>query len=417
MPTVDNLDIQISSSVNKANASLTTLINRLDRVQSSLSGVNSRGLATIGSGVNKLSNAMNNFSNNTKTADFSRLARNLTALSTADTSGLGKMASGIASISTSLNKMPDIGQKGTQFAELAKGIAQLGYKSSTKAIDNIPQLAVAMRSLMTELSKAPLVSRNLIDMTNALAKLSRTGASSGRAVTSLGKSLDIFSGSSRRATKSSFSLASAIGKLYAGYWMLFRVFRGIGSSIELASDLTEVQNVVDTTFGDMTYKVEEFAKTSIQEFGMSELTLKNVASQFQAMGTAINISGNSIGKANNRLNKMTNGYVGLGNDMSDVSLTLTKLTADMASFYNVTQEDVAEDLKSIFTGMTEPMRAYGIDLTQATLKEWALTQGLNSNIEAMSQAEKTMLRYQYVLAHTGAAQGDFAKTSGRLCAA
>lgn len=411
MPTVDSLDIQISAQANKASASLTTLINRLDRVSASLSGVNSRGLATMCSGVNKLSNAMNNFSNNTKTADFSRLARNLAAINTVDTSGFSKMASGISSISSSLANLPNMGDKADQLGTLAKGIAQLGYKSADKAIHNIPLFASAMTDLMAQLSRAPKVSQNLIDMTNALARLSRTGASSGKAATALGRSFDVYTASTHRATRGTHSLASALGKMYASYWLIFRAFSKIGDSITLASDLTEVQNVVDVTFGDMAYKVEEFAQTSIEQFGMSELTLKQVASQFQAMGTAVNISNKSIGSANQYLNKATNGYVGLADDMSDVSLTLTKLTADMASFYNMSQEDVAEDLQSIFTGMVQPMRTYGIDLTNATLKEWAMTQGLNSNIDAMSQAEKTMLRYQYVLAHTNAAQGDFARTA------
>lgn len=161
-------------------------------------------------------------------------------------------------------------------------------------------------------------------------------------------------------------------------------------AIEIASDITEVQNVVDVAFGKMAYKVEEFAETSIEQFGMSELTLKQVSSRFQAMGTAM---GFPIGQ------------------MSDMSVELTKLTADMASFYNVEQEDVAKSLESIFTGTTRPLRQYGLDLTQATLQEWALKQGLDANIQSMSQAEKTMLRYQYVMANTGAAQGDFARTA------
>ena len=82
----------------------------------------------------------------------------------------------------------------------------------------------------------------------------------------------------------------------------------------------------------------------------------------------------------------------------------------MASFYNVSQKDVAEDLSAIFTGETRPLRQYGIDLTQATLQEWAMKNGLDANVQSMSQAEKTMLRYQYVLANTSAAHGDFART-------
>lgn len=413
MPTVDNLDIQISAQVTRANASLTTLINRLDRVSASLMGVNSRGMATMGAGVNKLTNSMQNFSNATKTADFSRLARNLSSIGSIDGERVKAAASGIQSFAGALgalNKIP-VSDSSLKIAELAKGISQLGYKSSTNAITNIPKLATAMSQLMRELSKAPVVSRNLIDMTNALANLARTGASSGRAAKSLGSSLDRYTLSTTRATKGTFSLASALGKLYATYWLLFRAFGKIGDAINIASDLYEVQNVVDVTFGNMASKVEEFAQTSIKQFGMSELTLKQVASQFQAMGSAMSIDKGSIANAQKYLNAQTNGYVELSDSMADVSLTLTKLTADMASFYNVEQSAVAEDLQSIFTGQTKPLRQYGVDLTEVNLKQWAMTQGLNSNIDAMTQAEKTMLRYQYVLAHTGAAQNDFQRTA------
>ena len=75
---------------------------------------------------------------------------------------------------------------------------------------------------MNTLSQAPQVSQNLIDMTNALAKLARTGASSGKAANALGNSLGIYGKSAISSRKHTFSLASAIGKLYASYWMLLR---------------------------------------------------------------------------------------------------------------------------------------------------------------------------------------------------
>lgn len=392
MPTVDNLDIEISASVSKANASLDLLVKRLGKVSASLSGVNTRGIATMASGVNKLANAMNNFSNNTNTAVFTRLTRNLNSLGNIDQNAIANASKSLGKIAGAMKVFNNINvsDNARQLGDLARGISQLGYKSSTQAIQNIPQLATAMRNLMQTLSTAPRVSQNLIDMTNALGRLARTGASSGRAATSLGKILGFFSKSTVGARRSSLSLASAIGKLYATYWLLFRAFGKIGQTIDIASGLQEVQNVVDVTFGDFKQKVEDLAKVSITDFGMSELTAKQIAGRFQAMGTAMGIA---QGK------------------MSDMSIELTKLSADMASFYNVAQEDVARSLQSVFTGEAEPLRKYGVDLTQATLKTFALSQGLNSNVEAMTQAEKTMLRYQYVMHATGAAQGDFARTS------
>ena len=414
MPTnVDSLSIQISAEAKNAEASLNKLVSKLDTLSASLGRINSSNLSSFSANIRNLSSAMQSMQN-IKMPDYTRLAKGIEKLGSINSAQITSAGQAIRQLASSLQVLDtvNVSDNTMQLAELARGISQLGYKSSTQAIENIPRLATAMQGLMTTLSQVPRVSQNLIDMTNALARLARTGASSGRAADSLGRSLNIFSASANSATRSSFSLAAAIGKLYANFWLLFRVFGVLGKSITLASDLTEVQNVVDVTFGDMSKKVDEFANNSIEKFGMSELSVKKTASTFQAMGTAMGISNKTIEGANKYLNKQTNGYVDLSNSMADVSLNLTKLSADMASFYNVNQEDVAEDLQSIFTGTTKPLRQYGVDLTEVNLKQWAMTQGLNSNIDSMTQAEKTMLRYQYVLAHTGAAQGDFERTLG-----
>ena len=196
---------------------------------------------------------------------------------------------------------------------------------------------------------------------------------------------------SQRKLSSGFGgIASKLTKLVIGVNAAKGAFNGLKSAMDYSSNLTEVQNVVDVGFGKYKSKIEDLAKTSIQDYGMSELTAKQIAGRFQAMGTAVGFSQKK---------------------MSGMSVELTKLSADMASFYNEDQEKVAKSLQSVFTGTTMPLRKYGIDLTQATLQEWAHKQGIDANIKSMSQAEKTMLRYQYVISQTGAAQGDFARTS------
>ena len=408
---VDNLNIQLQAQANQAVGSIDVLITRLTKLNSSLNYTNRSGLTGVANGVSKLGTAMQGMKS-VGTADFTRLANNITKIASLDSKSIQRASSAIGQIAKSLGSLNSVSVSGTskQVAELANGISRLGYKSSTKAIENIPKLATAMNQLMSTLSKAPRVSQNLINMTNALANLARTGASSGKAASSVSKSLNAYTLSANRATKSSLSLAAVIGKVYASYWILFRLFRGIGKSITIASDLVEVQNVVDTVFGDMTWKVEQYADTAIEQLGMSELAFKQYSSRFQAMGTAMGIDSSAVGQANKFLSEQTNGYVEMSDSMADVSLNLTRLAADMASFYNVDQSAVAEDLEAIFTGQTRPLRTYGLDLTQATLSEWAMKQGLDANIESMSQMEKTMLRYQYVLANTTAAQGDFIRT-------
>nr|DAI20791.1 MAG TPA: minor tail protein [Bacteriophage sp.] len=327
------------------------------------------------------------------------------------TANLPSISAQLQNFVRQMNQIGSMSFDNKNLTDLVTSIGRLGSVASVRAVNNIPLLANNLKYLFETLSKAPYISQNIIQMTTALANLARTGASSGTAARSLGTSLFSFSKSAGNARNSAFSLAGAIGKFYATYWM---VIRGLGlfrNAIDISSDLTEVENVVRTTFGNMEYKVNDFVQNSIQQFGMSELSVKQYASTFQAMGTAMDVGGKQIENANRFLNGATEGYIGLSDSMSDVSLNLTKLTADMASFYDKDQADVAKDLQSVFTGMVVPLRKYGLDLTQATLKEWAMKNGMDADIKSMTQAEKAMLRYQYVLANTTAAQGDFARTA------
>ena len=438
---IDSLQIEINSKAEKANAAIDRLVSKLDRLTTSLSKLNTGNLTSLASGVDSLGKAMQTM-NNVKTADFSRLATNLSKLGNINTLSLNNLGGSISrltgafnnigtasanfqqietlasslskfgnkGISNATNNIPNlaksvnelgktlssfeginISENVLKISELSEGIKKLGSTASTKAIDNIPKLAKAMKELMEELSKAPKVSKNIIEMTNALAKLSRTGSSSGKAVNSLNNVMDSYSRKVQNSSAKTTNLLSSLGKVTAIYYTLKNLASGFTESIDIASSLTEAQNVVDTTFGSYANLVEEMSKTSIGDFGMSELTVKKVSSRFQAMGTAVGIA---QGK------------------MADMSLELTKLTGDMASFYNVSQEDMATSLQSVFTGETEPLRKYGLDLTQATLQEWAMKQGIDANISSMSQMEKVLLRYQYVMANTKTAQGDFAKTVG-----
>ena len=393
---IDQLQIDINAQANRANKVIDTLCSKIDRLTVSMNHLDGSKLGVLANGVQRLGTAMQTV-NNVKTADFTRLAKNLQTLNNLDASKLSNLSVNVKHIATAFNGLSGMEENAKQMTALASGIKQLGYSSAEKAIKNIPLLATAMKNLMSELSTAPKVSRNLIDMTNALAKLARTGSSSGKAANSLVSSFNRISKASSgmkvgllsavngisAIRRSILSALGVVGGFYA-------VIRGIKESINIASDLTEVQNVVDVTFGNYKKKIEDLAKVSIPELGMSELTTKQIASRYQAMGTAMGISQKG---------------------MADMSTELTRLAGDMASFYNVEQKAVGEDLEAIFTGQTKPLRQYGLDLTEATLQEWAMKQGIDANINSMSQMEKTMLRYQYVMANTGAAQGDFVRTA------
>lgn len=415
MPTsIDSLQIEINAKAVKANTAIDQLVVKMDRLSASLSRVNGSNLIGIANGLDRIGRSMQTMSTINST-NISLATKNIRALSNVSSANLNAISTSLSKVSASLSGLKKINSSVQGISQLANAIRQLGYKTATQAITNIPLLAKAMRELMVELSKAPKVSRNIIDMTNALARLSRTGANSGRAISSASRGLNVYSASANRATKSTKSLASAIGKVYASYWLLFRAFTKIKNAMNMASELTEVQNLTNVVFGDMVEKIEKVADTSIESFGMSERTFKRTASIFQSMLKNLDVDRSSIRNANEFLNTQTNGYVELSDSMADVSLTLTKLTADMESLYGealgVTFDDVADDLKAIITGESKPLRLYGLDLRDVTIQTWAMSQGLDSNVKTMTQAEKAMLRYQYVLAHTSEAQNDFKLTS------
>lgn len=460
MADIDELQIKIKADSAKASNSIESLVNSMNRLRESIS-FDTAKLSNIASGIRSISDAATGFKGG-KSSEITSMVRALNKFSGVDansihgiSSAVRDLASGIASVKAvdtsgltsmvsalskiggkastqatknlpalsaqlqnfvrQMNKIGALNFDMTNMSNLVTAISRLGSVASGRAVTNIPLLADNLKYLFETLSKAPNVSANILQMTQALGNLSNR---SGGAISGLNNSISNLSGSflgfKTSTGKALIGLKSFTRQILSSmgiYLGLYGAIRGIKNAIDISSALTEVQNVVDVTFGDMSKKVNEFAQDSIRQFGMSELTLKQTASRFQAMGTAMGIDSSLIKKANEFLNKQTDGYIGLSDSMADVSLNLTKLTADMASLYNIDQDVVSQDLVAIFTGQTRPLRDYGLDLTQATLKEWAMKQGLDSDIASMSQAEKTMLRYQYVLANTQTAQGDFARTA------
>lgn len=195
-----------------------------------------------------------------------------------------------------------------------------------------------------------------------------------------------------RVSGSLGGLRSVAGKLAGALAAAFAVQKVIqfgAACIQLGSDVAEVQNVVDVSFGRMAYKMEEFADTAITSFGMSELAAKKTGSTYMAMAKGMGIADEAA---------------------SDMAIALTGLSGDVASFFNLSQEDAAYKLRSIFTGETEALKDLGVVMTQANLQQYAMANGMNSNIQAMSQAERVALQYSFVMDSLKLAQGDFLRT-------
>lgn len=403
------------SGLNFDNKGLVNFINSITRLSNSdISSLKTTSFVKLAANIRILSSVLSGASS--VSSNTIQLVNAISRLASAGDkvqvsgSALPTFGKNLTKLINSLSRAGIVSAETIQFASAIGLLASAGEKTAQTAA-NLDALAEALKRFMQTMSTAPTVNANIIQMTQAIGQLASNGNRVGSVTRGLTSSLNSWGNSARKASRHSFNLASAIGKVYATYWMLFRALGVFRKAIDISGSLTEIENVVSHSFGPSMDKVEEQAKNAIYTLGMSELSFKKYASTYQSMGLAMGITAKQVGDANNFLAKSTDGYVQASDDMADVSLNLTKLAGDIASFYDKSQADVAEDLQSVFTGTIMPMRKYGVSLDMASLKAFALANGLNADVSSMTQAEKTMLRYQYVMAQTTAAQGDFARTA------
>lgn len=163
------------------------------------------------------------------------------------------------------------------------------------------------------------------------------------------------------------------------------------AAVKLGSDFEENLNKIDVAFGDSAQAVKAWADTTRNAFGLSKVQATESAAAFGALAKGVGFAENQA---------------------ADMSTTLTGLAADLGSYFNVDMLDAAGALEGIFTGNTVALKRFGVVLTETNLRAFA--KSLKIDYNKLSQTEKTMLRYQYVLKATADAQGDFARTSDNL---
>lgn len=212
-----------------------------------------------------------------------------------------------------------------------------------------------------------------------------------KSIKSVNKRIDDMSKQTEKATSRISGMFKKVGAVALAAFSASAIISFGKQAVELASNVQEVQNVVDTAFGSMSGMVEDFASTAIEQFGMSELTAKKTASTYMAMSKGLGLADEAA---------------------AQMAISVAGLTGDVASFYNVSQEVADTALKSIWTGETESLKQFGVVMTQANLQQYAYQQGIKKTISEMTQAEQVQLRYMYVTDQLSLAQGDFVKTSG-----
>lgn len=167
------------------------------------------------------------------------------------------------------------------------------------------------------------------------------------------------------------------------------VVKGLKSAISLSSELTESQNRLDYVFGESADSVTEFAQTTAKAYGLTE----NAATKFAAtFGGILSASGIA------------------SDELADFSENLTKMTGDLASFYDVDQDVFFKKLQAGLAGNAAALRTYGINVSATNLELYRMSKGIQTAYADMDQASRVILRYNYIVESASQAQGDFART-------
>ena len=271
------------------------------------------------------------------------------------------------------------------FKDLANSVKEINANINSVFHDGFEKLEDSFQSLQQKSEKVE----------NSMDKMGNSAKKTGTTVSNSFNKMDI-SGASRKVNllgrqfEGLGTIVKRIGFLVGSAFAVGKLIQFGKESIELGSDLAEVQNVVDVTFTTMSDKVNEFAKNAMTSAGLSETMAKRYVGTFGAMSKSFGFS-------------EAQAY--------DMSTALTQLTGDVASFYNISQDLAYIKLKSVFTGETETLKDLGVVMTQSALDQYALANGYGKTTSAMTEQEKVALRLAFVQKQLSAASGDFIRTS------
>lgn len=354
--------------------------------------------------------------------------------STQATKNLPALSAQLQSFVRQMNQIGSLKFEMSGLGELVTAISRLGSVASGRAVTNIPLLAKNLKELMETLSKAPAVSNNIIEMTNALAKLASQGSKVGSTLSTMGnkgsKSTSILSGlfsSDGKAGKSLKSFSQIAGAFYANFFMVIRGFKGLWNTVNSSMDFLETVNYFEVAMR----KLGDDAAANWQQAGYDSAeayasSFSSRAKQLTAKMTGFDIDtdGNATytGQKNLGMNPDTvmnyqamfaqvSESIGVAEESAlNFSTALTMLGTDWASLRNTTFEQAFEKFASALAGQSRAVRAFGIDITNATLQEYAYKYGLTGAISEMNQATKAQLRLLAILDQSKVAYGDLANT-------
>ena len=434
---IDRLEVEIEASAVKANRALDALVSKLEKLSSSVGKINGSDLTGFANGIEKICKASSGMSD-IKPNNFNKLAESIKTISGMSSVGMVKTALNMRIFASGMNKIGTISQNAKDLGNVANNIAKLGGKNIEKAIDNMPKFATALNQMLTTLSKAPQMSKNLVDMTNALANLAASvkgtqpaTSQTGNGISKLSKLFNGLTASANRSSKSFKSFAQIAGSFYANFFVLVRGAQKAWKAAMSSMDYVETYNYwnvaldkLGTEFGK---QFEKYGYDSAESYANSfagrlkTLTLKMTGYEIGDVGD-LSLTGNKnlgldpeqLMNYQAKIVSVTNAVGLCGETSTNTAKALSMLAADMSSYTNEDLSSVMTNFQSGLIGQSRALYKFGIDITNATLQQYAYNLGVTKSLSAMTQAEKMQLRLIAILDQSKVAWGDQANTLGSV---
>lgn len=253
-------------------------------------------------------------------------------------------------------------------------------KEASSAIDDLVQSLERIKSTLGPLAKVNV-------------KVNNTFSNQANSVKKASNSMQDYANKANKAGKSAQAFTQRLAQKISTTRTLTSAFMGAANTMASwfteSNEYIETLNLFNVTMGDGAKEAYAFAESVQNAMGI------DIAEWMQYQGTFKNLTA-GFGVASDKANIM--------------SQQLTQLSYDMASFFNTDVETAFDKLSSAMSGQVKGLREFGIDTTIASLQEYALAQGIDASVRSMTQAEKSMLRYNYIMEKSIIMQGDMART-------
>lgn len=391
MPTtIEQLELEVQSSSTSAVAGIDALSASLSKLKNAVRG--GVGLTSVANQVRNLDTALKSM--DSSGADkIDKLASSLEKLK-----GLGSLK-----ISSSIgNQLQNIGSAaasltGVDFSAMEKlgtalqplnNLNASGLKSTINALNKLPKLADTLDNMdMTKFtSQIQQLSTALAPLTN---QLNAVTTAFNRLPTNIQRAITVTNRISQENNKAANSYMNLYAKIKMAMGVVRTGARVIASWITQSNQYIEDLNLFTASMGKYAEEAQNYA---------------------EAVSEALGIDPGEFMRNQGVFNTIISGF-GVASDKAYLmSKNLTQLGYDISSFFNISFEDAMQKLQSGIAGELEPLRRLGYDLSVARLQEEALALGIEKKVSAMTQAEKSQLRYYAIMTQVTTAQGDMART-------